>query len=171
MTSWVEHTGYVAGNPGRVAVLIALAQSPWPVDDAGLTQAAGLLHQQIAGFPVETAVILAHIHDLSGRGLLERDPSGFRWRMTALGQLVVRQWASAAYDPPGDAPLGADEVRAWRDRMLEQLEADAELASQAGVSTEELAAGSALRLAELRVLNRVVGEDRLPSWIESLRRQ
>lgn len=171
MASWVENTGYVAGEPARLALLIALAQSAWPLDDAALTQSAGMLHQQITGHPLETAVLMAHIHDLAGRGLLERDAAGFRWQVTALGELVVRQWVSGAYDPPGDAPLDLDEVRAWRDRVLEQLESDAALAEQAEVSIDELAAGSALRLSELRVLNRVIAEERLPNWLERLRQE
>jgi hypothetical protein len=168
MASWVENTGYVAGESARVAVVIALAQSQWALDDASLTQAAGQLHQQIAGFPLETAVLLAHVHDLAGRNLLERDPTGFRWRLTPLGQLVTGQWASGAYDPPGVDPLSQDDVRDWRDRVLVQLDADAELAERAEVSIEELAAGSALRLSELRVMNRVLGEDILPNWITRL---
>lgn len=169
MASWVENTAYVAGDPARVALLIALAQSGVPLDDGMLTQSAGLLHQQLVGYPLETAVLMAHIRDLSGRGLLARDASGFRWETTALGELVVRQWASGAYDPPGDEPLEQDEIRDWRDRLLTLLEEDAVLAEQAEVSLEELAAGSALRVSELRVLNRIIADDRLPSWLEALR--
>jgi hypothetical protein len=171
MASWVENTGYVASEPARVAVLIALAQSQWPLDDTALTQSAGMLHQQIAGYPLETAVLLAHIQDLAGRALVERDSTGFRWAVTPLGELVVRQWASGAFDPPGDEPLRHDEVREWRDRLVEQLDHDAALAEQAEVSIEELAAGSALRLSELRVLNRVIADERMPEWLERLREE
>ncbi|RIK41454.1 MAG: hypothetical protein DCC58_12445 [Chloroflexi bacterium] len=171
MASWVESTSYVAGDPARVAVLIAVVQAGTALDDNALTQATGILHQQFAGHPLETAVLLKHVHDLANRGLLVRDGSGFRWTLSPLGELVVRQWTSGAYDPPGAEPLSHEEVRAWRDRAVAQLEADARLAEQAEVAIEELAAGSALRLAELRVLNRVIAEDVLPSWLAGLRQE
>jgi len=169
MVSWMEAVAYAAGDPARVAVLIALAQSEWALDDAALTQSSGLLHQQITGQPLETAIFMKHIQDLAAQGLLERDGTGFRWRMTPLGQLVSRQWVSSAFDPPGESALSHDEVRAWRDRIIGQLEDDALLADEAGIPIDELAAGSALRLSELRVLNRVIADDRLPQWLDDLR--
>ncbi len=166
MASWVESTGFVAQEPARLAVLVALAQSGEAIDDASLSQSAGLIHQQFVGHPLETAVLMAKIRELADRSLLERDETGFRWRMTARGELVVGQWVSSAFDPPGDEPLGPDDIRAWRDRLLDNLEHSAELAERAEVSFEELAAGCALRLAELRVLNRISGDIQTPSWLE-----
>ncbi len=69
---------------------------------------------------------------------------------------------------PGNAGLAL--LAAWRDALVEQLEDDATLAEDAGISTEELLAGQTALLAELRVLNRVIGDDRLPEWIAALAR-
>jgi hypothetical protein len=168
MTSWMETAAYVAGDPARVAVLVALAQADQSLDELSLAQVAGLLYQRIAGQPLETAVILKHIGDLTGSSLLERDSSGFRWQLTALGTLVGRQWAPGAVEPPGGAPLSTAETRAWRDRLISQLEDDASLAERAGIAVEELLAGQAARLAELRVLNRVLGEETLPGWLREM---
>ena len=168
MTSWMETSAWVAGEPARVAVLVGMAQADRPLDEMSLAQMAGLLYQRIAGQPLETAVMLKHITDLAGGGLLARDESGFRWRLTALGTLVGRQWAPGAVEPPGDAPLAAGEIRGWRDRLVAQLEEDANLAGEAGIAREELLAGQAARLAELRVLNRVLGEDTLPGWLRAM---
>lgn len=169
MGSWMETTGYVAENPSRAAILITLAQSGRTLDEGALAQMAGMLHQQVAGHPVETAVILRHIHDLAEKSLLKRDDSGFRWDMTSLGALISRQWAPGSAEPPGKAPLETQEVRTWRDRMIELLEFDAGLADDAGLSREELLAAQSNQLAELRVLNRILGEDRFPSWLDEWR--
>jgi hypothetical protein len=168
MSGWIETTHYAASEPGRVAVLVALAQAERAVDEMGLAQMAGLLYQRIVGQPIETAVMLKHVSDLAGQGLLERDQSGFRWQLTALGTLVSRPWASGAVEPPGTHPLEPSEVRAWRDRLVRQLEEDHALAAQAGLSAEELLAGLSTRLAELRVLNRVLGEETLPAWLAGM---
>jgi hypothetical protein len=168
MTSWVETAAYVASDPARVAVLVAMTQAEQPLDELALAQVAGLLYQRITGQPLETAVMLKHITDLAGSSLLERNSSGFRWQLTALGTLVGRQWASGAVEPPGNAPLSTAETRAWRDRLVSQLEDDASLAERAGIAVEELLAGQAARLAELRVLNRVLGDEALPGWLQEM---
>jgi hypothetical protein len=165
MGSWMETTRYVAENPARAAILISLAQSGRTLDEGTLAQMAGMLHQQVAGQPIETALILNHINELSEKGLLKRDDSGFRWDLTSLGALVSRQWAPGNAEPPGDDPLDLNQVRTWRDRMIELLEFDAGLADDAGLSKEELLAAQSNQLAELRVLNRILGEDRLPDWL------
>jgi hypothetical protein len=164
----MESVGYIASEPARVAVMVALAQSERPLEEMSIAQVAGLLHQRITGAPLETAVLLRHIRELSDRGLLERDESGFRWAMTPLGVLVSRQWASGTLEPPGNAPLQSDQIRAWRNRLIGQMEEDAGLADEAGIAREELLAGQGPRLAELRVLNRVLGEDNLPGWLRDM---
>ena len=168
MASWMESVGYIAGEPARVAVMVALAQSERPLEEMSIAQVAGLLHQRITGTPLETAVLMRHIRDLAERALLERDESGFRWQMTPLGMLVSRQWASGTLEPPGTGALQPDEVRGWRDRLVRQMEEDAGLADEAGIAREELLAGQGPRLAELRVLNRVLGDDRLPDWLREM---
>lgn len=169
MGSWMETTSYVAEEPARAAVLIALAQSGQTLDEGMLSQMAGMLHQQVAGQPIETAIILKHINDLSEKGLLKRDDSGYRWDMTALGALVSRQWAPGTAEPSGNAPLSMDEVRSWRDRMIQLLDFDSGLADEAGIGREELLAAQSSRLSELRVLNRVLGDETYPNWLEEWR--
>ncbi|HEX5165793.1 MAG TPA: hypothetical protein VFV93_10390 [Thermomicrobiales bacterium] len=168
MASWMESVGYIASEPARVAVMVALVQSERPLEEMSIAQMAGLLHQRITGTPLETAVLMRHIRDLAERGLLERDESGFRWQMTSLGVLVSRQWASGTLEPDGTAPLAEGEVRAWRDRLIDQMEQDANLADEAEIEREELLAGQGPRLAELRVLNRVLGDNRLPDWLQEM---
>ncbi len=170
MASWVETASFIASSPVRVGVMIALAQTGQALDEITLAQTAGLLHQRITGQPIETAIVISQISELARQGAIARDDSGFRWQLTALGTLVSRQWAVAGLEPEGDAPLDHDEVRAWRDALLDQLEEDATLAEEAGISTEELLAGQTSMLAELRVLNRVIGDERLPEWIAALAR-
>ena len=168
MASWMESVGYIGSEPARVAVMVALAQADRPLEEMSITQIAGLLHQRITGAPLVTAVLLRHIRELSDRNLLERDESGFRWQMTALGTLVSRQWASGTLEPEGTAPLGEADIRAWRDRLVVQMEDDAELAEDAEIEREELLAGQGPRLAELRVLNRILGDDSLPGWLREM---
>ena len=168
MASWMESVGYIASEPARVAVMVALAQSERPLEEMSIAQVAGLLHQRITGTPLETAVLMRHIRDLAERDLLERDDSGFRWQMTPLGVLVSRQWASGTLEPEGTAPLSDAEVRAWRDRLIGQMEDDAGLAEAAEIEREELLAGQGPRLAELRVLNRILGDDTLPTWLREM---
>ena len=167
--SWMETTSYVAENPARAAILISLAQAGRALDEGALSQMAGMLHQQVAGHPVETAMLLRHINDLGEKGVLKRDDSGFRWEMTPLGALISRQWAPGSAEPPGTDALEMSQVRTWRDRMIELLEYDAGLANEAGLAREELLAAQSNQLAELRVLNRVLGEDRFPSWLSEWR--
>ena len=168
MASWMESVGYIASEPARVAVMVALAQSERPLEEMSIAQVAGLLHQRITGTPLETAVLMRHIRELAERDLLERDETGFRWQMTPLGTLVSRQWASGTLEPDGVAPLQPTEIRAWRDRLIAQMEEDASLADDAEIEREELLAGQGPRLAELRVLNRVLGEDTLPGWLREM---
>lgn len=168
MTSWIETSGYVASEPARVAVLVAMSQAARPLDEMSLAQMAGLLYQRITGQPLETAIVIKHITDLAGNGLLERDSSGFRWQMTALGTLVGRQWSPGVIEPSGNEPLQTAEIRAWRERLISQLEEDADLADTAGIAREELLAGQGVRLAELRVLNRVLGDEALPGWLRAM---
>lgn len=170
MASWVETASFIASNPVRVGVMIALAQTGDTLDEITLAQTAGLLHQRITGQPIETAIVISQISELSRQGAIARDDSGFRWQLSALGTLVSRQWAVAGLEPDGDAPLGQAEVRAWRDALVDQLEGDAALAEEADISTEELLAGQTSLLAELRVLNRVLADERLPEWIAALAR-
>jgi hypothetical protein len=170
MASWVETASFIASSPVRVGVMIALAQSGQTLDEITLAQTAGLLHQHITGQPIETAIVISLISELSRHGAIARDDSGFRWQLTAIGTLVSRQWAIASLEPEGDAPLDHDEVRAWRDALIAQLEEDSDLAEEADISPEELLAGQTSRLSELRVLNRVIGDERLPEWISALAR-
>lgn len=167
--SWMETTSYVAENPARAAILITLAQVGQTMDEGSLAQMAGMLHQQVAGHPIETALIFKHINDLSEKGLLVRDSSGFRWEMSPLGALVSRQWAPGSAEPPGSEPLDMGSIRTWRDRMIELLDFDYGLAEEAGITREELLAAQSNRLSELRVLNRILGEDKFPRWLADWR--
>lgn len=169
MGSWMETTSYVAENPARAAILITLAQTGQALDEGTLAQMAGMLHQQVAGHPVETALILKHITDLAEKALLVRDSSGFRWEMTPLGSLVSRQWAPGTAEPSGDEPLDPSQIESWRDRIIELLDFDAGLADEAGISREELLASQSTRFSELRVLNRILGQDKYPAWLADWR--
>jgi hypothetical protein len=169
MGSWMETTSYVAEEPARAAVLIALAQSGQTLDEVSLAQFAGMLHQQVAGYPIETAVILKHVKDLADKGLLKHDESGLRWDMTALGALVSRQWAPGTAEPLGTDSLDTDEIYGWRERMVKLLDFDATLADEAGIGREELLAAQSSRLSELRVLNRILGDETFPQWLDDWR--
>jgi hypothetical protein len=164
---WMETAGYAASDPGRVAVIVVLAQVGQALDEMTLAQQAGLIYQNIVGQPLETAALIHHIRDLEGRGVTTRDASGFRWTLTPLGQLVSRPWASGV-EPTGSEPLDAAGIRARRDRIVAQLDADAQLAEQANIAPEELIAGLSVRLAELRVLNRILADEALPNWLREL---
>lgn len=166
--SWTQTIGFIASEPARVAIVVAVAQNGRAIEEVVLAQHSSLLYQRIAGRPVETAVLLKHIRDLAEAGVIQRDESGFRWQFTALGQLASRQWAGASLEPVGNAALSQDEVRGWRDRLIDDMQTDAGMAESAGLSMEELLAGQAQRLAELRVLNRVLGEDELPAWLRQM---
>lgn len=169
--SWMETTTYVAESPARVALLITLAQTGRALDESTLAQMAGILHQQVAGHPVETALLVRHIIELGEKGLLQRDSSGFRWELTPIGSLVSRQWAPPSAAPGGNLPLEQHQIRSWRDLLIELLEFDAGLADEVGLGREELLAIQSNQLSELRVLNRILADERLPSWLESLREQ
>ncbi|HUG13507.1 MAG TPA: hypothetical protein VMM78_00700 [Thermomicrobiales bacterium] len=168
MASWLESTTFVGGDAVRVAVVIAVSQSEQAVDELTVSQMAGMLVQRMTGKPVETAVVLKAIRDLAAHGLLKHDESGFRWVMTPLGTLVSRPMTTADIEPEGNEPLTTGETRAWRDRILAQLEQDAKLIDEAGVPREELMAVQGARLTELRVLNRVLAEQELPGWLWAL---
>lgn len=164
--SWFETMAWIGGDPGRVAALIGLAQyGDEPQPELTLATSAGLVYQQLTGQPVETAAMLRHVFGLGEHGLIERDDSGFKWQLTALGALVSRQWISARVDPATEGALSLDEVRGWRDRLCAALDDDARLADEAGVGREELLAFQGGRLTELNILNRVLGEQRLPDWM------
>jgi hypothetical protein len=165
MVSWIESTSFVAADPVRTAVVISASQGGQAMDEVSLTQVAGMLVQRMTGKPVETAVVLKSVHDLAAHGLLKHDDSGFRWTMTPLGMLVSRPMTPDQVEPEGSDPLSTEEIRAWRDRILAQLEEDAKLVDQAGVPRDELMAAQGGRLTELRVLNRVLAEQELPGWL------
>lgn len=170
MASWVEKASYAAADPGRVSVLVAIAQAgeAGAIDELTLANGAGMLYQRITGQAVETARILSYITDLAANDLLRRDASGFRWELTPLGTLVSRQWAASEIEPPGNDPLETGDIRAWRDRLVAQMDDDAGLAEEAGIALDELLAGQGARLAELRVLNRILGEAELPGWLRAM---
>lgn len=167
--TWMETTTHVAENPARVALLITLAQAGRALDESTLAQMASILHQQVAGHPIETALLVRHIIELGEKGLLQRDSSGFRWEMTAIGSLVSRQWAPPSAEPGGTQPLEQHQIRSWRDLLIELLDFDAGLADEVGLGREELLAIQSNQLSELRVLNRILADERLPGWLEELR--
>lgn len=169
--TWIETTTYVAENPARVALLITLAQTGRAMDESTLAQMGGILHQQVAGHPIETALLVRHIIELGEKGLLQRDTSGFRWELTPIGALVSRQWAPPSAEPGGTQPLEQHQIRSWRDLLIELLDFDAGLADQVGLGREELLAVQSNQLAELRVMNRILADERLPAWLEELRAQ
>lgn len=167
---WMESMAWFAESPFRPLVLIALAQSNGaPVDEISLASQAGLLHQQVAGQPVETAVMIKQIIDLEERGYIQRASDGFRWEMTDLGMLISRQWAGLDIEPRTVGALDQDDVRAWRDRVITVMEHEAELAERAGIERDEWVMTQSQRLVEMHVLNRVLGEQRMPNWLQELR--
>ena len=167
--TWFETMAWIGADPGRAAALIGLAQfGDDPQPELTLASSASVVYQQIAGKPVETAAMLRHIFALAEHNLIERDDSGLKWRMTSLGTLVGRQWFGPRVEPNNTGPLSMDEVRQWRDRLCGLLDEDAQLAEDAGIGNEELLAFQGSRLTELNVLNRVLGEERLPDWIAAL---
>ena len=89
--------------------------------------------------------------------------------MTALGILASRQWVPGDVEPPGTDELSIEDVRIWRDRVVMLLDHDAELAEQAEIQREELIAIQSPRLAELHILNRVLGEQAMPNWLMAMR--
>lgn len=167
---WMETMAWFNENQYRPLVLIVLAQANGaPMDEITLASQAGLLHQRVTGQPVETAIMIKQIIDLEQGGYLRRASDGFRWEMTELGTLVSRQWAGLDIEPRTEGPLDHDEVRAWRDRIIEVMEFDAELAERAGIQRDEWLLTQSQRLVEMHVLNRVLGEQRMPKWLEKMR--
>lgn len=168
--SWMETMNYIASEPGRPLILIVLAQNNGAsLDEMNLAASAGMLHQQVTGHVVETAIMVKHIIDLSNGGFIERDEGGFKWQMTPLGTLVSRQWVPGEIEPEGFEPLSPDEIRGWRDRVLQMMELDADLAKQANIPPEELLLTQSRRLTELHILNRVLGDQEIPDWLKELR--
>jgi len=169
---WMETMAWFSESQYRPLVLIVLAQANGaPMDELALASQAGLLHQQVTGRPVETAIMIKQIVDLEERGYIRRASDGFRWEMTELGTLVSRQWAGLDIEPRTEGPLDHDEVRAWRDRVIEVMEHEAGLAEQAGISRDEWVLTQSQRLVEMHVLNRVLGEQRMPKWLVEMREQ
>lgn len=170
--SWMEVMSYIAAEPARPAILIVLAQNNGaPLDEYNLASRAALLHQSLAGQPVEMAVMVKHIIDLGEQGFIERAEDGYRWQMTPLGVLTSRQWVPGEIEPESNEPLSHDEVRAWRDRILQFMDHDVELAEQAGIPREEWLMTQSRRLTELVVLNKVLGEQEIPNWLRQMREE
>jgi hypothetical protein len=165
LDAWLTVLRDVTSEPGRVAVLLALIQSGSPLDDMSLASSAGLVHQQLTGEPVEALAMMRHVTVLSEDQLVERDASGFKWQLTPRGTLVSRQWAAVSVTPGGTEPLATEQVRRWRDDLVQVLEDDARLVEQAGVPIEVLVSINSVRLTELQTLNRVLGEVVFPSWL------
>ncbi len=53
--------------------------------------------------------------------------------------------------------------------MVKLLDFDATLADEAGIGREELLAAQSSRLSELRVLNRILGDETFPQWLDDWR--
>jgi hypothetical protein len=166
----METMAWFTASPFRPLVLIVLAQNNGaPLDEMNLAGRAGLLHQQMTGQAVETAVLIKEIIDLEQQGYIQRAADGFRWEMTDLGVLVSRQWVAGDIEPRGSGALDQGEVRGWRDRVIAVMEHDAELAERAGIERDEWLMTQSQRLVEMHVLNRVLGEERMPSWLQKMR--
>jgi hypothetical protein len=72
-------------------------------------------------------------------------------------------------EPESSDALKPEEVRLWRDRVIAFMEHDAELAERAGISRDEWVMTQSQRLVEMHVLNRVLGEERMPQWLVDMR--
>jgi hypothetical protein len=168
--SWMEVMGWFTSNPYRPLVLIVLAQNNGqPLDEMNVAGRAGLIHQQMTGEVVETAVLIKQIVDLGENGYIERANDGFRWQMTNLGVLVSRQWVPGDIEPPGTEALGENDISAWRDRIITFMDHDANLAESAGIEQSDWFMTQSQRLVEMHVLNRVLGETRMPDWLIKMR--
>jgi hypothetical protein len=168
--TWMDIMAWFAGDPGRPLVLIVLAQNNGAsLDEMSLAGRAGLLHQQMTGEVVETALMVKHIIDLESGGFIERDAGGFRWQMTSLGVLVSRQWVAGDVEPREQGALAESEIRAWRDRIITVMDHDAQIAEEAGVDRNEWVLTQSQRLVEMHVLNRVLGEHKMPEWLNLMR--
>lgn len=168
--TWMDIMTWFTADPGRPLAMIVLAQHDGAaLDEMNLASQAGLLHQQITGEAIETARMLKYIVDLEREGFIERDEGGFRWQMTKLGVLVSRQWVGGNIEPSVQGALPESEVRAWRDRIIAVMDHDAQLAEEAGIERTEWILTQSQRLVEMHVLNRVLGEQKMPDWLETMR--
>lgn len=166
----MEIMGWFTSNPYRPLVLIVLAQNNGePLDEMNIASRAGLMNQHMTGEVVETAVMIKQINDLEERGFIERANDGFRWVMTDLGVLVSRQWVPGDIEPREDGPLSEQATRAWRDRVITFMDHDAKLAETAGLDQGEWLMTQSQRLVEMHVLNRVLGEEKMPEWLANMR--
>ena len=168
--SWMQTMAWFTESPYRPLVLIVLAQNNGaPLDEMNLASRAGLLNQQMTGDIVETAVMIKQVTDLEAGGYIARADDGFRWQMTSLGILVSRQWVGGDVEPREEGPLDHDAVRAWRDRVIQFMDHDAQLAAEAGIDQSEWVMTQSQRLVEMHILNRVVGEEKMPDWLVNMR--
>lgn len=163
---WTEIMTWITSNPYRPLVLIVLAQEQdSPVDEFNIARQVGAINQQMSGQVVETAVIVKEVRELQEAGYIELADDNFRWTLTDLGRLVSRQWVPGDVEPEGPGPLDTETIQGWRDRVISLLERDAETARAADIEQNEWAMTQTSRLVEMHVLNRVLGEDRVPSWL------
>jgi hypothetical protein len=168
--SWMEVMTWFTANPYRPLVVIVLAQNNGePLDEMNLASRAGLMNQQMTGETVETAVMIKQVVDLDEGGYIKRADDGFRWELTDLGILVSRQWAPGDVEPRESGPLDQAAVRAWRDRVITFMDHDAKLAKSAELDRSEWLMTQSQRLVEMHVLNRVLGEEKMPEWLEEMR--
>lgn len=168
--SWMEIMGWFTSSPYRPLVLIILAQNNGePLDEMNLASRAGIMNQHMTGEAVETAVMIKQVNDLEEHGFIERAGDGFRWQMTDMGVLVSRQWVPGDIEPRGNEALGEQEVREWRDRVITFMDHDAQLAESAGIEQGEWIMTQSQRLVEMHVLNRVLGEEKMPEWLMNMR--
>ncbi len=166
----METMSWFTENPYRPLVLIILAQNNGaPLDEMNLAGRAGLMHQQVTGEAIETALMIKQIIDLEQEGFIQRASDGFRWEMTDLGILVSRQWVPGDIEPLQTGPLESADIRAWRDRIIQSMDYDAELAERAAIGQEEWLLTQSQRLVEMHVLNRVLGEQKMPEWLIEMR--
>jgi hypothetical protein len=165
----MEIMTWITESPFRPLVLIVLAQEhDRPVDEFNIARQVGMIHQQMSGEPVETAVIVKQVRDLEREGYVELAQDGFKWQLTDLGLIVGRQWAPGNYEPDDAGPLGFDAIRAWRDRIIAAIDVEVRMARDAGIDASEWLMTQSQRLVEMHVLNRVLGEEKTP---ESLTRR
>ncbi len=166
----MEIMGWFTSSPYRPLVLIVLAQNNGdPLDEMNLASRAGLMNQHMTGEAVETAIMINQINELESQNFIERSDDGFRWVMTNLGVLVSRQWVPGDIEPREEGPLEQSAVRSWRDRVLAFMDHDAKLAESAGIEQGEWLMTQSQRLVEMHVLNRVLGEEKMPEWLATMR--
>lgn len=159
----MEIMSWITESPFRPLVLIVLAQEhDTPVDEFNIARQVGMIHQQMSGETVETAVIVKQVRDLEREGYVELAQDGFKWQLTDLGLIVSRQWAPGNYEPEEEGPLGFNAIRVWRDRIVAAIDADVRIAREAGIDGSEWLMTQSQRLVEMHVLNRVLGEQKAP---------